>query len=104
EPEQHVIDDVPVFRMARAIAPQRLGACMDPAFEPVDRSPELSRHGVLPTVVIHGCFAQSCVPNRRPTSAVAPMATAPQNVTRNAPAPSGAPPRRAALAPSAASR
>ena len=46
---------------------------------------------------------QTVVPNSRPASAEAPIASAPQNVTRTAPRSIGAPPTRAASAPSTAS-
>ena len=42
------------------------------------------------------------VPNRAPTPAVVPMASAPQNVTRIAPCATAAPPARAAKAPKSA--
>ena len=45
----------------------------------------------------------TCVPNSRPTPADAAMASAPQNATRTAPRPMGAPPTRAATAPNTVS-
>ena len=45
-------------------------------------------------------FAHTSVPNKAPTPAVIPMASAPQNVTRIAPSIVSAPPARAANAPS----
>jgi len=50
------------------------------------------RHADHPTVV----------PNNRPTAAVNAIASAPQNATRAEPFEAGAPPARAAIAPSAA--
>lgn len=46
--------------------------------------------------------AHTTVPNKAPTPAVIPMASAPQNVTRIAPGKISAPPARAASAPSSA--
>ena len=45
---------------------------------------------------------QTIVPNSRPIPAVGAIASAPQNVTRHAPATAGAPPVSAAAAPSTA--
>ena len=49
-------------------------------------------------------FFQTTAPNKEPTAAVMPMASAPQKVTRPAPASTGAPPARAANAPNTAKK
>src|SRR3954470_3911353 len=64
------------------------------------RSPPAQRHFVF--LVSFDDVHQVMVPNTAPTPAVRAMASAPQKVTRRAPAAMGAPPTRAATAPSIA--
>src|SRR6188508_1366235 len=52
--------------------------------------------------MLDACSHPTVVPNKAPITAVAAIATAPQNVTRAAPTDAEAPPPRAAIAPSAA--
>src|SRR5450759_541773 len=61
----------------------------------------LARTPAVPTATfVHRRRPYTTVPKRRPTNAVATIATTPQNATRAAPRTIGAPPRRAASKPS----